>query len=35
MEWVILTLILALQIWSIGLYYKWESYNKKKEKTLL
>jgi hypothetical protein len=30
MEWVILILILALQIWSIGLYYKWESYNKKK-----
>lgn len=30
MQWVILTLILALQIWIIGLYYKWESYNKKK-----
>lgn len=34
MEWVILTLILALQIWSIGLYYKWESYNKKKGENL-
>lgn len=30
MEWVLLALILLLQIWSIGLYYKWESYNKKK-----
>lgn len=34
MEWVILTLILALQIWSIVLYYKWESYNKKKGENL-
>ena len=34
MEWVILTLILSLQIWSIGLYYKWESYNKKKGENL-
>lgn len=34
MEWVILTLILALQIWSIDLYYKWESYNKKKGENL-
>lgn len=34
MEWVILILILALQIWSIGLYYKWESYNKKKGENL-
>lgn len=30
MEWVLLALMLLLQIWSIGLYYKWESYNKKK-----
>lgn len=34
MEWVILILILLLQIWSIGLYYKWESYNKKKGENL-
>lgn len=34
MEWVILILILVLQIWSIGLYYKWESYNKKKGENL-
>lgn len=30
MEWVLLALMLLLQIWSIGLYYKWEGYNKKK-----
>lgn len=34
MEWVILIFILVLQIWSIGLYYKWKSYNKKKGENL-
>lgn len=34
MEWTLLILILILQIWIIGLYYKWESYNKKKGENL-
>lgn len=34
MEWILLIFILALQIWSIGLYYKWEGYNKKKGENL-
>lgn len=34
MEWILLIIILALQIWSIGLYYKWEGYNKKKGENL-
>lgn len=34
MEWTLLILILILQIWSIGLYYKWKSYNKKKGENL-
>lgn len=34
MIWILLIFILILQIWSIGLYYKWESYNKKKGENL-
>lgn len=34
MEWTLLILILILQIWSIELYYKWKSYNKKKGENL-
>lgn len=34
MIWILLIFILILQIWCIGLYYKWESYNKKKGENL-
>lgn len=34
MEYILLIIMLILQIWGIGLYYKWESYNKKKGENL-
>lgn len=30
MEWILLISIFLMQIWLVGLYYKWKSYNKKK-----
>lgn len=34
MEYILLIIMLILQIGGIGLYYKWESYNKKKKENL-